>query len=227
MRIFSGFPAGKVEVTPLPNLFFSELLPTIDDLAELKVTLHIFWLMAHSKSAYVRASDLRADGALMQSLAMNDKPEEALARGIDLATRRGTLLRFDVPMDNQEGGNPLYFLNTEHGRRAFEKMQPAELLRQPAREPAQIAERPNVFVAYEKSMGLLLTQSNAEELQELESEFTAEWVADALKETALQGKKSLKYTRSILERWKTEGRAEKSKKRKHWWGDEYDKYINR
>ena len=45
MKSFSGFPAGKLRFTSVPNLFFSELLPTMDDLAELKVTLHIFWLL--------------------------------------------------------------------------------------------------------------------------------------------------------------------------------------
>jgi DNA replication protein len=35
MEGFSGFPAGKVRFTSIPNLFFSELLPLIDDLAEL------------------------------------------------------------------------------------------------------------------------------------------------------------------------------------------------
>ena len=49
MKAFSGFPAGKVHFTPLPNLFFSQLLPAIDDLAELKVTLHIFWLLHQKK----------------------------------------------------------------------------------------------------------------------------------------------------------------------------------
>ncbi len=225
MKLFSGFPSGKVQVTPLPNLFFSELLPAIDDLRELKVTLHVLWLMAHSKSVYIRASDLRADRVLMQSLDVIDaKPEQALSRALELATQRGTLLRLDVPGDGT--GDNLYFLNTERGRLDFEKMQIAELPRGVSREPANVEERPNIFVLYEKSLGLLLTQSNAEELKELESEFTAEWVADALKETALQGKKSLKYTRSILERWKSEGRTEKSKS-KSWYGDKYGKFVKR
>ena len=42
MKLFSGFPAGKLDVTPLPNLFFSELVPAIDDLAELKVRGYAF-----------------------------------------------------------------------------------------------------------------------------------------------------------------------------------------
>ena len=45
MQGFSGFPAGKLATTPVPNQFFSELLPLVDNLAELKVILHLFWLI--------------------------------------------------------------------------------------------------------------------------------------------------------------------------------------
>jgi DNA replication protein len=226
MKLFSGLPAGKVEVTPLPNLFFSELCPAIDDLAELKVTLHIFWLLAHRKgNAAVRVTlaELRADRTLMQSLAACDaEPGTALPRALAAATERGTLLHRAVE------GDDLYFLNNETGRHAYERSERAEgtALGSATPEPAIAEERPNIFVLYEKSFGLLLTQSNAEELKDMEQEYTPEWVANALKETALQGKKSLKYTRSILERWKTEGHSDR-KRKKSWYGDEQSKFIKR
>lgn len=215
MKIFSGFPQGKLEVTPLPNLFFSELLPLIDDAAELKITLHIFWLSAHNKSPQIHFADLRADRTLMQSLkAIDAKPEDALKRGLDSAVKRGTLLC------HGDG----YFLNTEKGRRAFDKAQTEESPRGTSREPAQVEERPNIFVLYEKSFGLLLTPVISDELKELEQEYPIDWIAAALKETAVRGNKNLKYTRKILERWKVEGRE--SKKSKSWY-DEYGKFVKR
>lgn len=215
MKIFSGFPQGKLDVTPLPNLFFSELLPMIDDAAELKVTLHLFWLGAHTKAPHIHFDDLRADRTLMQSLkAIDAKPADALKRGLDSAVKRGTLLCH---------GN-VYFLNTEKGRRAFDQAQTEELPRGASREPVQVEERPNIFVLYEKSFGLLLTPVISDELKELEQEYPLDWIADALKETAVRGNKNLKYTRKILERWKIEGRG--SKKSKSWY-DEYGKYVKR
>jgi len=214
MKLFSGFPNGKLAVTPLPNLFFSELLPAIDDLAELKVTLHIFWQIANRKTSYVRASDLRADRTLMQSLEQIDAaPEDALQRGLARATERGTLLNRDE----------LYFLNTDKGRRAFEKMQASE---SPARthEPAPIVERPNIFVLYENNIGLL-TPIIAEELREAEKLYSAEWVADAIKVAVEQNKRSWAYARKILERWKAEGRATPSRKKT--WYDDYGKFVKR
>src|SRR2546425_214760 len=85
---FVGFPSGRVRVTPLPDLFFSELLAQIDDLAELKVTLHALWRLAHHSSPLcLSLSELRADALLRQSL--NGQPlEEALKRAVG----RGTLI---------------------------------------------------------------------------------------------------------------------------------------
>ena len=59
MKGFSGFPA-KSNFTPIPNIFFSEVLPQIDDLAELKVTLHIFWTLYQKRglSPFVTYSEL-------------------------------------------------------------------------------------------------------------------------------------------------------------------------
>jgi DNA replication protein len=215
MKLFSGFPAGKLDVTPLPNLFFSELLPAIDDLAELKVTLHIIWLMAHSKSSFVRTSDLRGDRTLMQSLKAADAK---LEHGLALAVERGTLLH--LPAEDA-----LYFLNTERGRRAFEKAEALAPSRDLPREPATAADRPNVFTLYEQNIGLL-TPMIAEELKEAEELYSAAWVADAIKIAAENNKRSWSYARKILQRWKEEGRAEKSKKKK-WYGNEYGKLVKR
>ncbi len=95
MKGFSGFPAGKVHFTPLPNLFFSELLPAIDDLAELKVTLHIFWLLHQKKGypRYVSRRELEADGVLRGGLReMGQAPEERPGQALERAVARGTLL---------------------------------------------------------------------------------------------------------------------------------------
>jgi len=218
MKIFSGFPAGKLTVTPLPNLFFSELLVAIDDLAELKVTLHIIWWMANNKSLFVRASDLRADQTLMQSLKSADaKPEQALTRGLESATERGTLLCLSAD-------DALYFLNADKGRRAFEKMETTQPASTTKREPATTADRPNIFTLYEQNIGLL-TPLIAEELQDAEKLYPTDWIEDALKLAVENNKRSWSYARSILKRWKTEGRAEKSKKKT--WYDEYGKYVKR
>ncbi|MDE3090525.1 MAG: DnaD domain protein [Chloroflexota bacterium] len=223
MKLFSGFPSGKVEVTPLPNLFFSELCPAIDDFAELKVTLHIFWLIANRKGSAPRcvtASELRADRTLMQSLAASDaKPDDALPRALAAATERGTLLHREA-----QDGDGLYFLNTDAGRRAFGKSESVALPRSARqREPVTAGARLNIFKLYEDNIGLL-TPMLSEELKEAEKEFPAEWIADAFKIAVKQNKRSWAYVHGILKRMKSEGRG--SKKGKTWYGDQ-SKFIKR
>jgi DnaD/phage-associated family protein len=226
MKIFSGFPSGRVEVTPLPNQFFSELCPSIDDLAELKLTLHVLWLFAHrmgEEARQLRASELRADPTLMQSLtAAGGKPDESLSRALAAATERGTLLVRAVE------GDVLYFLNNDSGRRAYaqsERTVPGRPRGVP-REPAPAGDRPNIFVLYEQNVGLL-TPMISEELKAAEEEYPAEWIADAFKEAVEHNARNWKYIRAILERWKTEGRSGEAKRKKTWYGDEYAKFVKR
>ena len=229
MKHFSGFPDGKVQVTPLPNLFFSELCPAIDDLAELKVSLHIFWLIANRQSRaprHVALSELWADRTLMQSLAVSDgKSEQVLAHALAAASERGTLLRHAV-----SSGDDVYFLNDETGRRAYEKIEAADeasdLPSVAAREPAQAADRPNIFVLYEQNIGLL-TPMISEELKEAEQEYPADWIAEAFKAAVKQNKRSWAYVNGILKRMKTEGRGDRSGKGKTWYGDEQSEFIQR
>ena len=229
MKLFSGFPTGKVSVTPLPNLFFSELCPAIDDLAELKVSLHIFWLMANRPARAPRSvarSELAADRTLLRSLAVCEgKPEAALAHALSAASERGTLLRHA-----SGSGDDVYFLNDEAGRRAFEKIQQAEETHDAssgaAREPASAAVRPNIFALYEQNIGLL-TPMISEELKEAELEYPAEWIADAFKTAVKQNKRSWAYVNGILRKMKTEGRGDRSGKGKTWYGDEQSEFIKR
>ena len=51
MKGFAGFPDGKLRLTQIPNLFFSDLLPIIDNLAEMKVTLYAFWALSQREGA--------------------------------------------------------------------------------------------------------------------------------------------------------------------------------
>ena len=48
---FIGFPDVKMKPTIIPDVFFTELLPLVDDLAELKLTLHCFWLLNEQEGA--------------------------------------------------------------------------------------------------------------------------------------------------------------------------------
>ncbi len=240
MKVFSGFPAGKLRVTPIPNVFFTDLLLHIDDLAELKLMLHFIWLLTEkakgsrsgqrkNRAVYISANELRADPTLMQSLkAVDPNPDQALAHGLALATERGTLLRLDIGSDGGGTGDALFFLNSEAGRREFERLgrelPPPEV--GVGAEPAVLADRPNIFLLYEENIGTL-TPLITEELKEAEREYPADWIEDAFKIAVRRNVRRWDYASAILKRWKAEGRTDRQKESKHWWDDEYDKYVNR
>lgn len=209
MRGFAGFPAGKLASTPVPNLFFSELLPLIDDLAELKVTLHLFWLIGKKQGTlrYARLEELLADHRLLEGLAMGSAPEDQVLRdALERAVARGTLLHTRV--QRGDATEDWYMVNSAHGREVLAKLRAGELdlLSEVAEDVQLQVERPPIFVLYEQNIGLL-TPMIAEELRDAERHFPPDWIADAFREAVTANKRSWKYVRAILERWRVHGKA--------------------
>ena len=229
MKTFAGFPGGKVKYTPIPDPFFSELLPLIDNFAELKVTLHVFWLLTRKESSlqYVTLQGLLGDGTLLRGLqGLASSPQDALREGLEQAVARGTLLC----LVQAEGDDRVYFLNSVPGRRAREKAQQGELKLPKGAlliEPATPVSRPNIFVLYEQNIGLL-QPIIAEELQDAERTYPQEWIEDAVRIAVERNVRNWKYVRRILERWAAEGKTEgEGKVREKTWytEEEYKKLI--
>ncbi len=225
MPAFSGFAAGTQSAVPLPEQFFTSLLPEIEDQAELKVTLHLFWLLSQKRGTPRCASEreLAADPVLRRSLRRKGDPrppEERLRAGLELAVARGTLLRVRLRLDEELIS--WYFFNTEPSRRAVTQLQAGEmaaerLLRQegPVADGASFAEnelvaveleRPNIFTLYEQNIGLLLPMI-AEELKDAADRYPEEWVIEAFRQAVEQNKRNWSYIRAILRRWETEGKG--------------------
>ncbi|MBC8248170.1 MAG: DnaD domain protein [Anaerolineales bacterium] len=238
MKGFSGFPAGKVHFTPLPNLFFSQLLPAIDDLAELKVTLHIFWLLHQKKGypRYVSRRELEADGVLLGGLrGAGQESEERLGQALERAVARGTLLhvtalrRGSGQAQQEDERDDWYFMNTDAGRKTVDKIRHGELELEAAVSLSEVrleVERPNIFVLYEQNIGLL-TPLIAEELRDAEKAYPAGWIEEAFRIAVEHNARHWRYVRSVLERWATEGKDSGAKERKQRWytKEEYEKFI--
>ena len=210
MQGFSGFPAGKLATTPVPNQFFSELLPLVDNLVELKVILHLFWLIGRKtgKLRYARLDELLKDKRLLEGLATSNLSGEARLRdGLERAVARGALLHVTVRRGDA-AGEEWYMINSANGRDVLERLAAGELdLLADVGEDVQLtSERPPIFVLYEQNIGLL-TPMIAEELRDAEKTYPAEWIADAFREAVELNKRSWRYVLRILERWRVEGRG--------------------
>jgi len=210
MKAFSGFPI-KTRFTPIPNPFFSTVLPDIDNLAELKVTLHIFWSVYQKRGypRFVTRRELLGNPVLMKGLGDNGAPEELLQQGLEQAVKRGTLLHLTLKRDGAI--DDLYFVNTEADRRAVEKLESGELkleglVRSEPREATE-EQRPNIFTLYEQNIGML-SPIIAEELKEAEGTYPASWIQDAFREAVDLNKRNWRYIARILERWAVEGKQD-------------------
>lgn len=202
MAAFSGFPTGKIHLTPIPGPFFSELLPAIDHLGELKVTLYAFWFLDHLEAPvrYLTYQDFAEDEKLMHGLG-----ESGLPDSLERATQRGTLLKVEV-----QGGGPqraLYFLNTPRGRAAVQAIQEG-VWRPDITEHPPVSldvERPNIFRLYEENIGPL-TPLVADMLREAEQTYKTEWIEEAMRIAVQNNVRRWKYVETILRSWQEEGR---------------------
>lgn len=211
---FTGFPRGS-RYTPVPNPLFGPLLEVIDDPAELKCTLRMFWLL-HSKGqrkrGYVRfvtLKELLSDRVLIAGLnGLDAPPKEAILRGIKLGLNRGTLLALDIETDG--AGEEILFLNDEAGRKAVERLQQSgiESTKTELREgivgvPPDPA--PNIFTLYEENIGVL-TPIVADQMKEAERSYPWPWIQEAFKIAVGRNARNWRYIEATLRRWATEGK---------------------
>jgi DNA replication protein len=205
---FAGFPAGA-RATAVPSLFFSELLPLIEDDAELRVTLYVIYALGRRKGypRFVTLNELKAEAPLLAALGDGGDaaPHLRLQAGLDAAGERGSLLSIDVEHDGRV--EKLFLLNTPSDRRAVAQLQDGRIdlgRALPPMQGAPASQRGNVFQLYEENIGPL-TPLVAEELREAEQLYPYEWLEEALREAALQNKRSWRYAAAILQRWAMEG----------------------
>ncbi len=203
--VFSGFPRG-VRSTPVPNPLFGELLEQIDDMAELRCTLRLVWLLHQKKGSprWVSLKELMADRALLRASSAGGRNAEAeILRGLELAVRHGIILA----SGGADAGSERYTLNTEEGRRAADAEPDGdddEAETTPWEGPG---ERPNIYGLYEDNIGML-SPMIAEELREAEKLYPRRWIEDAIREAVRANRRSWRYVSAILERWEQEGRSD-------------------
>lgn len=203
MTPFRGFPKRRSALISLPEPVFTQIVPLVDDLDELKVILLVLWRLARLRSdvaPWITEDELRADPHIRQALGSGDF-DARLRDGLAAAVADGVLLQCEW---RDAGGTvqTRYFANSPQGRAAVLALERGADL-----ERSQDEERPNIFILYEQTIGPL-TALLSEELLEAERSYPAEWIEDAFREAARLNKRNWKYVRAILERWQTEGRDE-------------------
>jgi len=212
---FAGFSEGKVRLTPLPEQFFRELLPLVDDLAELKLVLHAFWKLDQMEGSfrYLRWPDFAGDRAFLDSLAGGvGSSEVVLEEALDRAVSRGALLKAVVSLES--GEEALYFLNSPRGRAAVQAIERGEwrFSGRPSTPVEVVPPAVNIFNLYEENIGPL-TPMVADLLQEAEKTYPGPWIEEAVRIAVENNKRNWRYVEAILRRWQEEGRDERKDRR--------------
>lgn len=211
MKKFSGFPPRKVRMVRLPAQFFTDLLPMIDDLAELKVLLFCMWALYQKEGdfRYLRYSDFAREDSLMRGLAEID-PQTPAVQQLDAALaracKREALLYAEVSLES--GLERLYFVNTPRGQEALRQLKLSGGWRPgDAENPVEILpERPTLYRLYEENIGPL-TPLIGEEIKDAEKTYPHAWIAEAIGIAVEMNKRSWRYIMAILEGWQKEGRT--------------------
>lgn len=211
---------GRGRATALPAELFTDLLPQIDDLHELKLTLYVLWRMEQLEGEFraLTEEQIAADEIFLAGLGGAGRLKAALAAAVG----RGTLLA--------EGA--YYLLNDDAGVAA------ADALRAGTWQPGDdggrtlAQEKPNIYRLYEENIGPL-TPLIAEELRAAETDYPAAWLSDAMRIAIKNNIRNWRYVEAILQRWQKEGRDDRTDRgrpeqdRKKYTEGEFSDFVER
>ena len=215
MDDFKGFQQNTDRATPIPPEFFSSLLPRLDDLYEIKLTLYLFWFVENTENEFPHftAEQLALDSIFLSGFGTTH-PEQItnLHNSIQLAVKDKILL---TTADPEQMEPRVFFLNTPAGRHGFELLQNGTLKIEPINDSlVKLTQaRPNIFKLYEENIGVI-TPMIAETLTELEESYSPEWIREAFIEAIKNNVRKLRYIEVILKNWQEEGRYERTDRRR-------------
>lgn len=208
---FNGFHSKNGSIK-LHSQFFSEVLPLVDDLAELKVLLFCYRALGQKQTHYfLRRVDFANDEALQRGLAViHEDTATLLSQALEKAVTHGVLLCVGLEMPT--GTEELYFMNSAYGRQAVEQLELGNW-RPSTKDFIEILpERPTIYSLYEDNIGLL-TPMIAEHLKAAAKDYDYQWIVDAIQLAVDNNVRKWVYISAVLEEWKHNGRTDETPQR--------------
>ncbi len=208
---FPGFTDEITNTIRVPDKFFRSLLPDIDNLDELKLTLYVFWRFDHMESAihYLRFSDLLKDMQLVQSMGGGPRiAKRRLTEALHQATQRGSLLEAEIPP--KRSPDKLICLNSPRGRAVVDAVRRGDwrMIESAPESQEPFTEQPNIFKMYEANIGPL-TPMMADALRDAEKTYQANWIEEAFRIAVERNRRNWHYIEAILHRWQEGGRDDR------------------
>ena len=205
---FKGFSANDSSGVEIPESFFTDLLPHLDDPSHIRLLLYLFWHQTHQqgKVHYFRLEELAVDPALGQMVG----DRKALSNTLDELVELGALLKAELEWLNET----YYFINSPQGRAAVQAIEAGEWqASETNRPPVQLTpERPNIYQLYEENIGPI-TPMMADILKEDEADYPMEWIEDAIRQAVAHNARNWKYVQAILKNKRKEGHGNEQNRR--------------
>lgn len=202
----------------MPAAFFTELLPEISDINELRVLLALIRLVSDESTLESPLPETRIlqDRALLESVRVDGITSrigrQTILHGLELLIARGVVLR--VAAENSGRSDSWYFLHTPVTREFVEAIRrgaisPPRSMWTEDQPPSITADLPTPFLLYEQNIGPL-TPMVADRITRAIQEYPAAWIEDAIEEAVAYNRRNWKYIEAILESWTAQGRSERS-----------------
>ncbi len=203
MQRFKGFDAGSQRAVRIPEQFFNELLPEIDNLDELKLALAVVYLSLEraTESASFTLSDLE-NNALIRLIHARSTGRESLNDTLGRLLKRGVV----IEVSGSDEPELQFALNSPRGRKLRQQgaVAPSMVDRRGGSRTAP-TELKNIFSLYEDAIGAV-SPLIADDLRQAEKLYPGDWVEEAFKVAVRYNKRSWRYVQTILERWARDGR---------------------
>jgi len=216
---FQGFQESRKQFTGIPEQFFSELLPLIDDLDELKVVLYVLWAV-YANGDYgtlFLINDLLHDELFSRAFSTGKiKTDDRIKNAVKKAIDHHIFITGD-DSDLQSGE---FFINSPRGRQAAKLHFQGRQISTRNQATLNII-RPNIFRYYEENIGPL-TPLIAETLGSSLEEYSEEWIMEAIQIAVKNNVRRWSYISSILTRWQEEGRDGTNRKDHQ---EDYRRYL--
>ena len=205
---FGGFREDNLSLVRLPETFFTQLLPEIESLTQLRLLLYFFWHLEQQQGnlRYLKLIDLTSDPALVTMMGSEKRVREDLKNLIMI----GVVLDVSPP----EHEESFYFINGPQGRAAVQAVENGDWQPEAGeRKAIQLTEKPpNIFELYEENIGAI-TPMMAEILKEDEKVYPNSWIVQAIEIAVTRNVRNWKYVQAILDRWQKEGRGDEQDRR--------------
>ena len=210
---FKGF--SRAQNVVIPAQFFSELLPQIDDAAELKLTLFCMYALQQKEGGYryLRYDEFLADGDLMSGLGLLNPlldPRAILDAALGKAKQRGTILQAAITMNGQR--RPYYVINSARGRAFVDQIESGEWRPVSVDEIEVLPARPNIYALYEENIGMI-TPMIKDSIRDAEASYPVGWLEEAIRVAVERNVRHWRYISGVLEGWQQKGRSRERSRR--------------